>query len=177
MTIDIRPIDPANRPFFAGVVSGLDLTKPLSPDQVAQVHAGMDAFGVLVFHDQKIDDEQQLAFSRSLGPLEQATGDIAAAQDRRMSMELNDISNLDKNNNVLGREDRRRLFSLGNQLWHSDSSFKPIPAKYSLLSARHIPPTGGNTEFADMRAAYDALDEATKREVHDLVCLHSQIFS
>ena len=94
-----------------------------------------------------------------------------------MSMDLNDISNLDKNNKILARDDRRRLFGLGNQLWHSDSSFKDVPAKYSLLSARNIPPTGGNTEFADMRAAYDALDEATKREVHDLVCRHSQIFS
>ena len=96
----------------------------------------MDEFGVLVFHDQKIDDDQQLVFSRSLGPLEQATGDIAAPQDRRMSMDLNDISNLDKNNKILARDDRRRLFGLGNQLWHSDSSFKPVPAKYSLLSAR-----------------------------------------
>src|SRR6516165_2335589 len=176
MTIDIRPIDPVNRPFFAGMVSGLDLTKPLTAEQVATVHAGMDEFGVLVFHDQKIDDDQQLVFSRSLGPLEQATGDISKPEDRRMGMDLNDISNLDKHNRILARDDRRRLFGLGNQLWHSDSSFKPIPAKYSLLSARTIPAEGGNTEFADMRAAYDALDEKTKREVHGLVCLHSQIF-
>ena len=175
--MDIKPIDPVNRPFFAGVVSGLDLRKPLTPEEVKSVHAGMDEFGVLVFHDQPIDDEQQLVFSRSLGPLEQATGDISAPQDRRMSMDLNDISNLDKNNNVLARDDRRRLFGLGNQLWHSDSSFKDVPAKYSLLSARTIPPAGGNTEFADMRAAYDALDEETKREAHDLICSHSQIFS
>ena len=177
MTIDIQPIDPVNRDFFAGEVSGLDLTRPLSKQEVAAVHAGMDRFGVLVFHDQKIDDDQQLVFSRGLGPLEQATGDIAAPEDRRVSMDLNDISNLDKNNKVLARDDRRRLFGLGNQLWHSDSSFKPVPAKYSLLSARQIPPTGGNTEFADMRAAYDALDEKTKKEVHDLICQHSQIFS
>ncbi len=175
--MDIKPIDPINRPFFAGVVSGLDLRKPLSPEQVKAVHAGMDEFGVLVFHDQPIDDAQQLVFSRSLGPLEQATGDIAAPQDRRVSMDLNDISNLDKNNQVLARDDRRRLFGLGNQLWHSDSSFKDVPAKYSLLSARTIPPEGGNTEFADMRAAYDALDEATKREVAGMICSHSQIFS
>ncbi|MDP1751792.1 MAG: TauD/TfdA family dioxygenase, partial [Reyranella sp.] len=101
----------------------------------------------------------------------------AAPQDRRVSMDLNDISNLDKHGEVLPRDDRRRLFGLGNQLWHSDSSFKDVPAKYSLLSARKIPPTGGNTEFADMRAAYDALDEATKREVHGLICAHSQVFS
>src|SRR5215475_10198489 len=177
MTVDIKPIDPVNRAFFAGVVSGLDLRQPLSKEEVAAVHAGMDKFGVLVFHDQKIDDEQQLVFSRSLGPLEQATGDISAPQDRRMGMDLNDISNLDKNNKILARDDRRRLFSLGNQLWHSDSSFKEVPAKYSLLSARNIPSTGGNTEFADMRAAYDSLDEETRAECENLVCEHSQLFS
>ena len=177
MTIDIRPIDPVNRAFFAGEVSGIDLTRPLSDAEVAAIHAGMDQFGVLVFHDQRLDDESQLAFSRQLGPLEQATGDIMPPEQRRMSMDLNDISNLDVNGNVLARDDRRRLFSLGNLLWHSDSSFKDVPAKYSLLSARAIPAAGGNTEFADMRAAYDALDDATKREVHDLVCRHSQIYS
>jgi len=177
MTITIKPVDPVGRAFFAGEVSGIDLTRPLSADEVEAVHAGMDAFGVLVFHDQKIDDDQQLVFSKSLGPLEQATGDIAAPQDRRVSMDLNDISNLDKNNKVLARDDRRRLFGLGNMLWHSDSSFKDVPAKYSLLSARQIPTADGNTEFADMRAAYDALDDKTKSEVRDLICSHSQIFS
>ena len=175
--MDIKPIDSVGRSFFAGEVSAIDLTRPLSPQDVEAVHAGMDRFGVLVFHGQKIDDAQQLVFSKSLGPLEQATGDIAAPQDRRVSMDLNDISNLDKNNKVLARDDRRRLFGLGNMLWHSDSSFKDVPAKYSLLSARQIPDADGNTEFADMRAAYDTLDEATRREVHGLVCSHSQIFS
>ena len=177
MAFDIKPIDPATRAFFAGVVSGIDLTRRLSDEEVAAIHAGMDRFGMLVFHSQKLDDESQLAFSRQLGPLETATGDIAAPEDRRIGMDLNDISNLDKHGKVVARDDRRRLFGLGNQLWHSDSSFKEVPAKYSLLSARQIPPTGGNTEFADMRAAYDALDEATRREINDLVCVHSQIFS
>ncbi len=177
MTIDIRPIDPAARAFFAGEVSGIDLTRRLGDAEVAAIHAGMDEFGVLVFHDQDLTDEQQLAFSRQLGPLETATGDIAAPEERRLGMDLNDISNLDKHGKVVARDDRRRLFSLGNLLWHSDSSFKAVPAKYSLLSARTIPSEGGNTEFADMRAAYDALDEATRREVQDLVCLHSQIYS
>ena len=177
MAFDIRPCDPATRAFFAGEVSGIDLTRRLSDEEVAAIHAGMDRFGVLVFHSQKLDDESQLAFSRQLGPLETATGDIAAPEDRRISMDVNDISNLDKHGKVVARDDRRRLFGLGNQLWHSDSSFKDVPAKYSLLSARQIPPSGGNTEFADMRAAYDALDEATRREVHDLICVHSQIFS
>lgn len=172
----IEPIDPA-KPLFGGEVSGIDLTRPLSDADVAAIHAGMDRFGVLVFHDQHLEDEQQIAFSRQLGPLEHATGDIHAPQDRRVAMELNDISNLDKHGELLPRDDRRRLFGLGNLLWHSDSSFKDVPAKYSLLSARKIPKTGGNTEFADMRAAYDALDDATKREIHDLICAHSQIFS
>ena len=177
MRIAIQPLDATNRSFFAAEVSGIDLTRRLSDGEVAAIHTGMDQFGVLVFHDQHLEDEQQVAFSRQLGPLEQATGDIQAPEDRRVSMDLNDISNLDRYGVVLPREDRRRRLGLGNMLWHSDSSFKDVPAKYSLLSARKIPVAGGNTEFADMRAAYDALDDAMKREVHDLICLHSQLYS
>jgi alpha-ketoglutarate-dependent 2,4-dichlorophenoxyacetate dioxygenase len=176
MAHSIESIDPA-KPLFGGEVSGIDLTRRLMDAEVEAIHAGMDRFGVLVFYDQRLDDEQQIAFTRQLGPLEQATGDIQAPQERRLHMDLNDISNLDKHGELLPRDDRRRLFGLGNLLWHSDSSFKEVPAKYSLLSARQIPSSGGNTEFADMRAAYDALDEATKHEVHDLICAHSQIFS
>jgi alpha-ketoglutarate-dependent 2,4-dichlorophenoxyacetate dioxygenase len=172
----MHAIDPA-RPTFIGEVSGIDLTRQLTQEEVSAIHAGMDRFGVLVFHDQHFDDEQQISFSRQLGMLEEATGDIMSEKDRRLSMDLNDISNLDKNGELLPRDDRRRLFGLGNLLWHSDSSFKEVPAKYSMLSARKIPLAGGNTEFADMRAAYDALDDETKVEVHDLICLHSQIFS
>ena len=178
MTVTIEPIDPVNRPFFAGVVTGCDVSRPLAGADIEAIHAGMDRFGVLVFRDQRLEDDEQVAFARSLGPLEQATGDIVSAPaERRLSMDLNDISNLDKESRVLARDDRRRLFELGNLLWHSDSSFKPVPAKYSILSARRIPPTGGNTEFADMRAGYDALDDETRREIHDLVCRHSQLYS
>lgn len=176
MSHTIKPVEPA-RPTFAGEVAGIDLTRRLTDAEITAIHDGMDQFGVLVFHDQHLDDEQQISFSRQLGALEQATGDIMSEKDRRLSMELNDISNLDKHGELLPRDDRRRLFSLGNLLWHSDSSFKDVPAKYSLLSARKIPATGGNTEFADMRAAYDALDDATKGEVRNLICSHSQIFS
>ena len=175
--VAIRAIDPVSRPAFAGEVSDIDLTRPLAPAEVAAVAAGMDHFAVLVFRDQHLDDARQIEFSANFGPLEQATGDLAQGAARRLSMQINDISNLDRENRVLARDDRRRLFGLGNRLWHSDSSFKPTPAKYSALSARTIPGAGGNTEFADMRAAYDALDEATKAEVADLVCLHSQLFS
>jgi alpha-ketoglutarate-dependent 2,4-dichlorophenoxyacetate dioxygenase len=165
-------------PCFAAGVDDIDLRKPLTLDEVAAVHAGMDEFAVLVFHDQPLDDEQQLAFSRSLGELEHAIGTSLRAPDEyRLPTTFADVSNLDKDHKVFARDDRRRLFAIGNRLWHSDSSFKAIPAKYSLLHARAIPSKGGNTEFADMRTAYDALDAETKAEIEDLVCEHSQLFS
>ena len=179
MALSIKPIDPVSRPFFAGEVSGIDITQHLSHEDAAAISAGMDEFGVLVFHDQHFTDETQLAFSRNFGALELATGDInfGKADRRGLPDEVNDISNLDKNHQVMARDDRKRLFSLGNRLWHSDSSFKAVPAKYSLLSARVIPAAGGNTEFADMRAAYDALDAESKAECENLICEHSQIYS
>jgi alpha-ketoglutarate-dependent 2,4-dichlorophenoxyacetate dioxygenase len=176
MIMSIRPADQA-RATFVGVVDAIDLRQPLTPDQVAAIEAGMDRFGVLVFRDQDITDVEQVGFSRAFGPLEEATGDIAQGAARRLPLDIADISNLDRDSRVLARDDRRRLFALGNMLWHSDSSFKPTPAKYSLLSARVVPGTGGNTEFADMRAAWDALDDDTKHLVQDLVCDHSQLFS
>jgi alpha-ketoglutarate-dependent 2,4-dichlorophenoxyacetate dioxygenase len=177
MTLSIRPIDPVSRPFFGGVASGIDITQPLSRDQAAEIEKGMDQFGVMVFHDQRFTDETQMAFSRNFGELELASHNLRETKEQRLGAHINDISNLDANNNVLARDNRRRLFSLGTRLWHSDSSFKVVPAKYSLLSARVIPSTGGNTEFADMRAAYDALDDETKAECEGLVCEHSQLFS
>jgi alpha-ketoglutarate-dependent 2,4-dichlorophenoxyacetate dioxygenase len=165
-------------PRFVAEVDGVDMTKPRSREDVAAIHAGMDRYAVLVFHDQYIDDEQQLAFTRSLGELEHAIGtNLRAPDELRLPTTFADVSNLDKHNTPFARDDRRRLFAIGNRLWHSDSSFKTIPAKYSLLHARSIPSTGGNTEYADMRAAYDALPDETKAEVEDLLCEHSQIFS
>lgn len=176
MTLTIRPADPA-RPGFVGEVSGLDIARGITAAEAMAIEQGMDRYAVLVFRDQKLDDAQQIAFSRHFGALEMATGDIAQGGQRRLSMEVNDISNLDRDGAVLGRDDRRRLFSLGNMLWHSDSSFKPTPAKYSLLSARVIPGSGGNTEFADMRAAWDGLDAETQALARDLIVEHSQLFS
>jgi alpha-ketoglutarate-dependent 2,4-dichlorophenoxyacetate dioxygenase len=165
-------------PCFAAEVDGIELTKPLSEDDAAAIHTGMDTYAVLVFHDQKLDDEQQLAFTRSLGEIEHAIGtSLRAADEYRLPTTFADVSNLDKDHKVFERDDRRRLFAIGNRLWHSDSSFKVVPAKYSLLHARSVPSKGGNTEFADMRAAYDALDAETKAEIEDLICEHSQIFS
>jgi alpha-ketoglutarate-dependent 2,4-dichlorophenoxyacetate dioxygenase len=174
MSVTMRQIGPC----FAAEVEGLDLGQPLSPDEVAAIHAGMDTYAVLVFHDQKLDDAQQLAFTRSLGDIEQAIGTSLRAPDEyRLPTTFADVSNLDKDHKVFARDDRRRLFAIGNRLWHSDSSFKAIPAKYSLLRAVSVPSRGGNTEFAYMPAAYDALDAETKTEIEDLVCEHSQIFS
>jgi alpha-ketoglutarate-dependent 2,4-dichlorophenoxyacetate dioxygenase len=178
MTLSIRPLDPVARPFFGGEVSGIDITCKMTAEEAAAIEKGMDKYAVLVFHDQHFDDESQLAFSRNFGQLEEASGDLNWGKARRIESALvNDISNLDNDNQVLARDNRKRLFSLGNRLWHSDSSFKEVPAKFSLLSARSIPSTGGNTEFADMRAAYDALDDETKAEIEDLVCEHSQLYS
>ena len=174
MAMTIRQIGPC----FAGEVEGLDLKQPLSAEQVAAVHAGMDEYAVLVFREQTLDDGQQLAFSKSLGELEHAIGtSLRELEDYRLPTTFADVSNLDKENKPFAREDRRRLFAIGNQLWHSDSSFKTTPAKYSILHAHAIPSKGGNTEFADMRAAYDALDEDTKARIEDLVCEHSQLYS
>jgi alpha-ketoglutarate-dependent 2,4-dichlorophenoxyacetate dioxygenase len=174
MSVKTRQIGPC----FAAEMDGIDMRKPLSPDEVTAVHEGMNEYAVLVFHDQDIDDEQQLAFTRSLGELEGSTrASLRDADDYRLPATFNDVSNLDKNNQPFARDDRRRLFAIGNRLWHSDSSFKVVPAKYSLLHARSTPSKGGNTEFADMRAAYDALDTEIKAEIEDLICEHSQIFS
>jgi alpha-ketoglutarate-dependent 2,4-dichlorophenoxyacetate dioxygenase len=172
--VQITPLGPA----FAGEVTGIDLTKTLTEPQVAAIEAGMDRFAVLVFHDQHFDDDTQLAFSRNFGELEVSSGgEMSKPEDRRLKLEMADISNLGRDNQLRAPGDRVRLGSLGNRLWHSDASFRAIPAKYSLLSARIIPGTGGNTEFADMRAAYDALDAATKAHIQNLVTEHSTAFS
>jgi alpha-ketoglutarate-dependent 2,4-dichlorophenoxyacetate dioxygenase len=164
-------------PTFTAEVSGLDLRQPLTPTQAAEIEAAMDRYGVLVFHDQDVSDDQQRAFARNFGTLEFATGNIQTNDERRIPFDMADISNLDRDNKLFARDDRRRMFNLGNLLWHSDSSFKPTPAKFSALSARAIPRTGGDTQFADMRAAYDTLDDATKAEIADLVTHHSLIYS
>ena len=163
---------------FVGEVSGLDLRQPLTEEQAREVEAAMDKYAVLVFHGQDISDEQQLAFALNFGEREKARGGTIVKKDEyRLTTGLNDVSNLGKDGKPLARDSRAHLFNLGNCLWHSDSSFRPIPAKFSLLSARVVNPKGGNTEFADMRAAYDALDDETKALVEDLVCEHSLMYS
>jgi alpha-ketoglutarate-dependent 2,4-dichlorophenoxyacetate dioxygenase len=174
MALTIRKL----HPLFAGEVTGVDLTKPLTGDEASAIEAAMDEYAVLVFPRQDITDEQQLAFARNFGEREDARGGtVARAEDARLTTGLNDVSNLGKDGKPLPRDHRIHLFNLGNCLWHSDSSFRPIPAKFSLLSARVVNPNGGNTEFADMRAAYDALDDDTRAEIADMICEHSLMFS
>jgi alpha-ketoglutarate-dependent 2,4-dichlorophenoxyacetate dioxygenase len=174
MAISIHQIHPV----FVGEVSGVDLRRPLSPVEVAAIEEGMDRYAVLIFHDQNITDEQQIAFSRNFGEIENSYGGtIAQPNDKRLHPLMNDVSNLGKDDRPLARDDRRRFFNLGNQLWHSDSSFRAVPAKYSILSGRIVVDKGGNTEFADMRAAYDALDDKMKDMVEPLVCEHSLMYS
>jgi len=174
MNLLIQPIQPS----FAARVSGVDLRTPISTAVAAEIESGMDRYGVLVFPDQQIDDDQQLSFTKNFGEIEHAQGgNITKDSEHRLKHGMIDVSNLDQKGEPLDRNDRRRMFNLGNRLWHSDSSYRAVPAKFSLLSARTVAARGGNTEFADMRAAYDTLDDDMKTLVEDLVCEHSLLYS
>jgi alpha-ketoglutarate-dependent 2,4-dichlorophenoxyacetate dioxygenase len=175
MSISITPLHPV----FAGEVTGADLTRPLPPDHVNALRIGMLEYAVLVFRDQDITDAQQIAFTCHFGELEnyKSGGHIRKREESRLGPGIADFSNLDRNGRIMSAEDRVWFFKLGDRLWHSDSSFRPVPASYSLLSGRVLPSWGGDTEFADMRAAYDALDDRTRLEVEGLICRHSLIYS
>ena len=172
-TLRITPL----HPLFAARAEGLDLRHPLDAAEVAAITAAMDHYAVLVFPGQHFEGDQQLAFGRHFGEVEDVPTLVDQGRRRLADSRVNDISNLGVDGNILPADDRRRMFNIGNLLWHSDSSFKPVPAQYSMLHARVIPPEGGETEFADMRAAWDTLSEKMKAEVRDLVCEHSLIFS
>jgi alpha-ketoglutarate-dependent 2,4-dichlorophenoxyacetate dioxygenase len=171
MAIELIPLHPT----LGAEVRGVDLTRSVIPEVFAEIEAAFNRYGILVFPEQPVTDEQQLAFSRLFGPLE-VNPNYAGAK-MRLRPDVADISNLDAEGRVLARDDRRNLFNIGNQLWHTDSSFKQIPAKCSLLSARELPSSGpmggGETEFADLRAAWDALPDARKRELQGLIVEHS----
>jgi alpha-ketoglutarate-dependent 2,4-dichlorophenoxyacetate dioxygenase len=174
VSLSIRQI----HPIFVGEVEGIDLRDPLSLENIAAIEDGMNRYAVLIFRDQPVTDEQQIMFTRNFGRIERAVGNnITKVENRRLSDEMADVSNLEHHDRIFAQDDRRRLFELANRLWHSDSSFRVVPAKFSLLSAHAVPAKGGNTEFADMRAAYDALDETTCDEIADLVCEHSLMYS
>ena len=162
---------------FVAEASGIDLRVPLETDLAADIEATMDHYAVLVFPDQHVDDEQQVAFAKHFGRLEADPTQVAADQRRLAHPDMTDVSNLDAQGRIMPVNSRRRLANLGNRLWHSDSSFKRIPAKYSFLHSRIVAPEGGETEFADMRAAWDALPDKKKDALRDLVCEHSLLFS
>ncbi|RZN30179.1 TauD/TfdA family dioxygenase [Bradyrhizobium sp. Leo121] len=170
MTIIVRPL----HPIFVAEVSGVDLRCPVDREIFREIEAALDRYAVLIFRAQPLADEQQIAFSQLFGRLETSIGTIRKDRKHRLGrQEIADVSNLDEDNNVRLLADRWCMMILANQLWHTDSSFKRVPGKVSLLSAHEVPPNGGETEFADLRAAYDSLDEATKARIDNLVAEHS----
>ena len=169
MTVRVKPL----HPHLGAEVTGIDLRRPVPQDVFAEIEAALNRHAVLVFPGHPLTDEQQMAFSCRFGPLETSPEYAGSKKSRLSHREIADISNLDPEGRVMSPEDKRLLFNRGNQLWHTDSSFKYVPARCSLLSAREIPPAGGETEFADMRAAYDALPDERKRQLEGLVVEHS----
>ena len=163
---------------FVAEVSPVDLRRAFDPETLGQIRAGMDEYAVLVFRDQPFADDEQLAFAQRLdGELHTKLG-ISALQKNRLGNEaLGDISNLDENGEIMGSDNRRRMYGLGNRLWHTDASFQDPPGRYSMLSAKVVPPVDADTEFADMRAAYDALPEEEKRRLEGLRVHHSIAYS
>ncbi|TAJ24937.1 MAG: TauD/TfdA family dioxygenase, partial [Reyranella sp.] len=173
MPITVHPVTPD----FVAEVGDVALGKPLTAEDLAAIRAAFTKYAVLVFPDQEFEDESQLDFARHFGPLE--TTVFKARKDHKLRLHENmaDVGNLDAENRILKTDDRQRLYNLGNRLWHTDSSFKRLPAYCSMLHARSIPPIGGHTEFADMRAAYDALPQKTKQQIAGLVAEHSIMHS
>ena len=169
MPITVCPVTPG----FAAEVGDIDLSAPLTPTDLGDIKQAFASYAVLIFTDQKLSQDQHLDFARNFGPLETTIALHRKDAQLRLRKEFADVSNLDPNNAVWGKDSRQRMFQLGNRLWHTDSSFKRLPALASLLYAQTIPPVGGHTEFADERAAYDALPEATKRRLDGLVAEHS----
>ena len=158
-------------PQFVGEVSGVDLASKLAPETVRELNDAINRYAVLVFHDQKLDDDTLLG-------LGQLFGDVEPPRNHRVVQRLKhaalaDISNLDASNKLRARDDHRRLDALANQLWHSDASFREVPGALSMLFAHVVPPIGGETEFADLRAAYDALPAETKARIDSLIAEHS----
>ncbi len=169
MAITVCPVTPS----FAAEIGDVDLSRPLAPADFQAVRDAFTTYSVLIFPDQHLSQDQHLDFARLFGPLETTIALHRKDAKLRVRKEFADVSNLDPDNEVWGKESRQRMFQLGNRLWHTDSSFKRLPALASLLYARSIPPLGGHTEFVDERAAYDALPEDVKRRLDTLVAEHS----
>jgi alpha-ketoglutarate-dependent 2,4-dichlorophenoxyacetate dioxygenase len=165
-------------PHFAAEVSAIDLREVADRGTLDEIRAAMDEYAVLVFRDQPFAGEEQLAFAKRFdGALHTKTGAAVVKQNRFGNEALTDISNVDENGEILKADDRRRIYSLGNRLWHTDASFQDPPGRYSLLSAQVVPYVAADTEFADMRAAYDALDAGTRGKLEGLSAHHSIAYS
>jgi len=162
---------------FAAEIGDVDLSRPLDAADLAAIKQAFWDYAVLVFPDQELTDEQHLDFSRHFGPLETTIAALNPGAKLRVSDKLADVSNLNSQSAIWGEKSRTRMLQLANRLWHTDSSFKFLPARASLLYARTIPPIGGRTEFADLRAAYDALDDGLRRRLEGLVAEHALAFS
>jgi alpha-ketoglutarate-dependent 2,4-dichlorophenoxyacetate dioxygenase len=162
---------------FAAEIGDVDLSQPLSEEGRAEIEAAFNRYSVLVFPDQHLTADQHLDFARHFGPLETSIHAVRKDAKLRVRADLADVSNLDAGESIWGKESRKRMFEMANRVWHSDSSFKRVPAKASLLYARSIPPVGGQTEFADMRAAYDALPDDMKQRLRGLVAEHAIMYS
>jgi alpha-ketoglutarate-dependent 2,4-dichlorophenoxyacetate dioxygenase len=164
-------------PHVGARVEGIDLTEPLDEPAFRRVSDAFQEHSVLVFHDQRLTDESQMAFSRRFGPLETTLS--ATGREDRLHANMVDLSNVDPDHDerLMDWGDRRMVYQSGNQLWHTDSSFKPVPAMASLLSGREVPPVGGETEFVSLRHAYATLPEETRRRLEDRVTVHSILYS
>ena len=165
-------------PLFAAETDDVDIGRVPGPDLVREINAAMDRYAVLVLRGRPVGPEQQLAFTRAFGPLDIGLKKVRRGQPDRLGYEeLADISNLDESGRIAARDHRRIVGNIANALWHSDSSFQKPAARYSMLHALVVPPKGGETEYADLRAAYDALPEETKAEIAGLTAEHSALHS
>ncbi|PYO49473.1 MAG: hypothetical protein DMD84_18260, partial [Candidatus Rokuibacteriota bacterium] len=164
-------------PVLGARVEGVDLTAPLDDATFGKIHDAFQEYSVLVFPGQQLSDEQQMAFTTRFGPLETTIKSIG--QERRLHENMVDLSNVDPNteNRLMGWSDRRMLYQSGNQLWHTDSSFKPVPAMASLLSGREVPPVGGETEYVSLRHAYATLPAELQGRLEGRVVVHSILYS
>jgi alpha-ketoglutarate-dependent 2,4-dichlorophenoxyacetate dioxygenase len=163
-------------PAFCAEISGIDIGRPLNVVVVRAISDAIDRYAVLVLPDQDLDDERQLAFAGNFGEIE-APRSARPGTKRRLRPEISDISNLDENHRLRMADDPRRFDQLGNRLWHTDGSFRRIPAALSMLYAHQVTTSGGETEFADLRTAWDALPDKTKTEIEGLVAIHDIAYS
>jgi alpha-ketoglutarate-dependent 2,4-dichlorophenoxyacetate dioxygenase len=170
--LELQPLQP-----FAAVATGIDLREPLTPAQLKAVEDAMDQYAVLVFPKQALTQSQQIAFAKSLGPLDMGLRKLKGGPHRLEFAELADISNVKVDGEVADREHAKIVGNVANQLWHSDSSFQKPRAKYSMLSAVTIPEFGGETEFADLRMAWDGLPDWRKQQVEGLQAVHFALHS